>query len=46
MTYKINDDQEVVIEATEEGQKEIKKDITFETVELSHDEILAMAEQD
>ena len=29
MTYKINDDQEVVIEATEEGQKEIKKDITL-----------------
>lgn len=29
MTYKINDEQEVVIEAKEDGQKEIKKDITL-----------------
>lgn len=30
MTYKINDDQEVVIEATEEGQKEIKKILHYQ----------------
>ena len=29
MTYKINDEQEIVIQATEEGQKEIKQDITL-----------------
>ena len=29
MTYKINDDQEVTVQATEEGQKEITQDITL-----------------